>query len=165
MPVLLLTAMPVPRVTAIGDSVMLGAVKELEQTLDSIEVDAALGRRVATIIEILRQRQEAGRLGQVVVIHVGNNGILTTKQFDEIMGILASTQRVIFVNLQVPHRWGEPNNTVLADGVKRYTNAVLVDWCMASTDRPELFYKDGIHLKPGGARVYTELIAASVDAP
>ncbi len=32
-------------------------------------------------------------------------------------------------------------------------------------DRPELFWEDGIHLRPQGARVYAALVAAAVNAP
>ena len=86
-------------------------------------------------------------------------------QFDEIMGILKDTRRVVFVNARVPRQWQDPNNTVLADGVKRYPNAVLVDWSSASANHPEYFWDDGIHLRPEGATVYAGLIAAAINAP
>jgi len=54
---------------------------------------------------------------------------------------------------------------VLADGVRRYPNTVLVDWHAASVDRPELFVEDGIHLQAEGQRVYADLIAAHLNAP
>jgi hypothetical protein len=41
-------------------------------------------------------------------------------------------------------------------------NAVLLDWRAASIDRPELFYDDGMHLRPEGAAYYTELVNASL---
>ena len=45
--------------------------------------------------------------------------------------------------MSVPRAWEDPNNQVIAEGVEKYPNAVLVDWHSASADRPELFYKDG----------------------
>lgn len=71
-------------------------------------------------------------------------------------------RRVVFVNIKVPHCWGEPNNTVPAEGVARYANAMLVDWHAASVDHPDLFWKDGIHPRPEGAHLYADLIAAAL---
>jgi lysophospholipase L1-like esterase len=161
------TATPVSgtQVTAIGDSVMLSAASQLQQAIPGIRIDAAVGRQVSTSINILRAHQAAGRLGTVVVVHLGDNGTFTAKQFDEIMQILADARRVVFVNVKVPRPWEGPDNTVLADGVKRYPNAVLVDWHAASSDRPELFWTDGIHLRPEGAQFYASLVAAAIQAP
>ncbi|MFN2284437.1 MAG: acetyltransferase, partial [Anaerolineae bacterium] len=69
--------------------------------------------------------------------------------------------RVVVVNIKVPRRWEGPNNAVLAEKIPQYANAVLVDWYSASIDRPELFWYDGIHLRPEGAAVYAALIAAA----
>jgi hypothetical protein len=152
------------RVTAIGDSVMLGSVGGLQATIDGIEVDAAISRQVSACIDTLRTRAAAGQLGDVVVVHIGNNGTFTTTQFDEIMDLLAAVKRVVIVNLRVPRAWETANNAVLADGVARYPNAVLVDWHAASSQHPELFWSDGMHLRPEGALVYAQLIAAQVSS-
>lgn len=146
-------------VLAIGDSVMLGAVNQLAQVLGTVEVDAAVSRQASAVIDILRAR--SGQLPNVVVIHIGNNGTFSEGQFDQIMQILGAVRRVVFVNLKVPRQWEAPNNAVIAAGVQRYANAVLVDWHGASSGRPELFWDDGIHLRPEGAAVYANLIAAS----
>jgi hypothetical protein len=132
---------------------MLGAASELEQDIPGIQIDAAVDRQVSAAINILQADRAAGKLGTVVVIHLGNNGTFTTAQFDEIMQILSGVKKVVFVNLKVPRPWEGPNNAVLAAGVKRYPNAVLVDWQAASANHPEYFWGDGIHLRPGGAKV------------
>jgi hypothetical protein len=51
---------------------------------------------------------------------------------------------------------------VIADGVKKYPNALLVDWRAASVDHPEFFWDDGIHLRPDGAQVYADLISTTI---
>src|SRR5262249_7698525 len=61
------------RVTAIGDSVMLGAVQALQVAIDGIVIDAAISRQTSTAIDILRSRSGSGELGDVVVVHMGNN--------------------------------------------------------------------------------------------
>jgi peptidoglycan/LPS O-acetylase OafA/YrhL len=158
-------AMPVQapmRVTAIGDSVMLGAVAALEADIDGIEIDASISRQTSVAIELLRARAAAGQLGDVVVVHLGNNGTFSASQFDTMMDVLASVPRVVFVNVKVPRAWEEPNDAVLANGVQRYANAVLVDWRATSVDRPEFFWDDGIHLRPEGAAAYAALIASKL---
>ena len=150
------------RVTAIGDSVMLGAASALEAQIQGIEVDAAISRQTSVAIDMLRARASAGDLGDVVIVHMGNNGTFTSAQFDAMMDVLGSVQRVVFVNVKVPRAWEGTNDAVLADGVLRYTNAVLVDWRGASVEHPDFFWDDGIHLRPTGAAAYAAMIAANI---
>jgi peptidoglycan/LPS O-acetylase OafA/YrhL len=148
-------------VSAIGDSVMLGAVRGLQKDIQGLTVvDAEVGLQVYAATDMLKARRASGQLGDVVVVHLGNNGTFTKGEFDQIMRILSGVDRVVFVNVSVPRTWEEPNNQVIAEGVERYPNTVLVDWHSASADRPELFYSDGYHLRPKGQRVYADLISA-----
>jgi peptidoglycan/LPS O-acetylase OafA/YrhL len=148
-------------VSAIGDSVMLGAVEGLQKDIHGLTVvDAEVGLQVYAATDTLRYRRSLGQLGDVVIVHLGNNGTFTKGQFDEIMRTLSGVDRVVFVNVAVPRAWEEPNNEVIAEGVERYPNTVLVDWHSASADRPELFYSDGYHLRPGGQRLYADLISS-----
>jgi peptidoglycan/LPS O-acetylase OafA/YrhL/LysM repeat protein len=154
-----------PRITAIGDSVMLGAVQQLASALGAIDIDAQISRQASAIVGLLQARKASGRLGEVVIVHVGNNGILSAPQIDEMMQLLADVRRVVFVNVRIPRRWESLSNAALAEKVPLYPNAVLVDWYSASINRPELFWSDGIHLRPEGAQVYAALIAAAAAAP
>jgi hypothetical protein len=148
-------------VSAIGDSVMLGAVGRLQEDIQGLTVvDAEVGLQVYAATHTLRYRRASGQLGDVVIVHLGNNGTFTKEQFDKIMQILSGVDRVVFVNVSVPRAWEEPNNEMIAEGVERYPNAVLVDWHSASEDRPEFFYRDGYHLRPKGQRIYADLISA-----
>ena len=81
------------------------------------------------------------------------------------MTALATVRRVIVVNVKVTKAWESPNNAVLAAGVARYPNARLIDWHSVGSRRPGLFWDDRIHLRPEGARVYAELIAAALTGP
>ena len=151
---------PVGSVSAIGDSVMLGSADRLYGDIDNLTaMDAEVGLQASAAIDILRWRRASGQLGDVVIVHLGNNGIFTAGQFDEMMRVLAGVRRVVFVNVNVPRPWERPNNEMLAQGVRRYPNAVLVDWYSASTYHPEFFVSDGVHLRIKGQRVYAELIS------
>jgi len=158
-------ALPMPadvRVTALGDSVMLGAARQMAYLMGTNDVDAEVGRQVSTGINILRNRAAAGDLGNVVVISLGNNGSFTDKQFDQIMEALAGVKLVVFVNVRVPRPWQDSNNAVIARGVAYYPNTVLVDWYAATEGHPELFGQDGVHLTGAGVRLYAALVADAI---
>jgi hypothetical protein len=166
-PLPVIGAIPMPEgvsVTAIGDSVLLGASRQLVYTIGAIEVDADIGRQVWTGVNLLRARVEANNLGDVVVVAFGSNGTFTAREFDQIMEALAGTKLVVFVNVRVPRPWEEANNKVIAGGVAAYSSAVLVDWYSATEGHPELFGDDGVHLTGAGVRLYAGLIADTIIA-
>jgi hypothetical protein len=152
-------------VTAIGDSVMLSAAKDLANTVVNVEIDAKVGRQVADAIKVLRAHRDAGQIGPIVIVHLGNNGAFRAKQFDEIMQVLSGARKVVFINVKVPRNWQKYNNKMLAEEVERYPKAVLLDWHAATASQPDLFWKDGYHMRPEGARIYTELIVTEIRNP
>lgn len=154
------TAMPNPNGTlsAIGDSVMLGARKTLKETIPGTRVDAAVSRYPGAFIGRLKRYVAADRLADVVVLHPGTNGVLPEDMMREMLTIVEGVPRVVVVNDNMPRSWRAPNNKVIAQVVPEFDNAVLVDWYAASQDHPEYFTSDGIHLTPKGARAYAELI-------
>jgi peptidoglycan/LPS O-acetylase OafA/YrhL len=149
-------------VLAIGDSVMLGASLDLQQATGGAEVDAVVSRQAVAAIALLQQRRDARTLGDIVVLHIGSNGYVTPKQFDEMMQILSGVRLVAVVNVRVPRRWQGPNNTLFDEGVKRTPNAVLVDWYSVSDPHRELFVEDGVHLQLPGRRLYAQTIVAQI---
>ena len=151
------------QVVAIGDSVMVSAADELTDIVDGLAIDAAIGRQMREVIEVLQEILDAGKMGDIVVIQVGNNGYLSAKKFDEMMLLLEDVPSVLILNCRVPRQWESTVNTVLAEGVQRYANATLIDWYAASADHPEFFWNDGMHLRPDGAKVYAELIVEQIE--
>lgn len=150
----------VGQVTALGDSIMLGVAPELRRNIANLEINAKVSRFFFEGTDILRQLRSAGELGEVVIVHLGSNGGISSKQFDDMMKQLAGVRRVIFVNVKAAREWETPNNRIIADGVQRYSNTVLVDWHGATVDHPELFWDDGVHPRPEGAKLYASLIVA-----
>jgi peptidoglycan/LPS O-acetylase OafA/YrhL len=148
----------VPRITLVGDSVMVGAANALVQALGPVNIDAAVNRQFGQAIDILRAYKEQGKLSDTVVVHMGTNGVITQGHMDAIYQILGDRKRVVFVNLKVPRRWEQGDNDVIAANVARHPNSVLIDWHNIGGAHPEYFYEDGIHLRPDGARAYSELI-------
>jgi hypothetical protein len=137
---------------------MLGAAREMRRVLPGLTVDAKVSRHMSSAIDVLRQRRRAGQLGEFVVVHIGDNGFIRPQQFDDLMQLLVDVPRVIVFNLKEPRGWEDANNLIIADTVRRYPNAVLVDWHAASSSHSSYFAPDGIHIGTIGARAYTLLI-------
>lgn len=159
---------PVPArpVTAIGDSVMQGAADELRRALGGeVIVDVDQGRLPWRTPDVVRELNEAGKIHPTVILHIGDNGVFRAGVFDRILAELKDARLIVVVNVRVPRPWEHPNNSMLRSAVARYPGAVLVDWYAASRDRPEVFWQDGIHLRPEGARFYADLLAQAVTAP
>ena len=152
----------VPSVTAIGDSVMLGAAYALAATIPGIDLDAAVGRQAPEAVALLQQKVVTGLLGQVVVLQIGNNGTLTADQFDQMMSVIPPDRKVIVLTVHVPRAWQDSNNAVIINGVARYANAVLLDWHGVGVSYPQVLYNDGIHVTPEGATYYSQLVAAQL---
>ena len=150
---------PPPPVQAIGDSVMLGARASLEARMPGIVVDASVSRHFGEVVGIAAGLRDSGQLGDVVIVHMGTNGVITDGEFDALMEVLADVDRVVIVNLKVPRRWEGPDNAALDAGVKRWPNAVLLNWNAEGNANPQWFWRDGYHLQGDGHAAYSDLIA------
>jgi peptidoglycan/LPS O-acetylase OafA/YrhL len=159
------TLPPAPggRVTAVGDSVMLGAQPTMVQILgDRLQMDASVSRHTPEAIDVIRTLHAAWQLGDEFVLHLGTNGPITDAQFDEIMQLLGGVKRVVVVNTKVARAWESQVNDTLGRGVPRYPNAVLFDWHAAASEHPEYLVSDGVHLSTAGARYYSLVISSKV---
>jgi peptidoglycan/LPS O-acetylase OafA/YrhL len=152
--------LPVTRITAFGDSVMLGSAGALHARFgDTIQIDAAVSRQFGSAIDVAGLLNAAGQLGERVVVHLGTNGIIRPEQFDALMQQFAGVPKVVVLNTNVPRSWEVPNNQLLADAVPKYPNAVLVDWYAISEPHADWFIGDGVHHTPVGADSYAQVIA------
>jgi peptidoglycan/LPS O-acetylase OafA/YrhL len=153
---------PIP-VIAIGDSVMLGAAPKLSEALGpGTYVDAKVSRQYKVAIDIVRALKEQGRLGQGVVLHLGNNGPMSVETFRAVMDQLVDVPRVVVVNVRVTRPWEPDVNRVLAEQVPTYPNARLLDWWGESAMHGDWFAKDKTHLNAAGANSYALLVAAAL---
>jgi peptidoglycan/LPS O-acetylase OafA/YrhL len=156
------TVLPQVRVTGLGDSVLLEAKAELERRLPDVLIDAEVARQFKELLAVARSHRDSGALGPIVILQLGNNGPVTASQFDEIMEVLQGAQRVVVITVKVPRAWEAPNNEMMAAGVRRWPNAVLLDWHKVGAANPRYFGDDGTHMGPTGIRVFTDLILATL---
>jgi peptidoglycan/LPS O-acetylase OafA/YrhL len=159
---------PTTTVTAIGDSVMLGAYVPLKSTIDTMfnapvtGVDAAQDRQFSAGVDLIQSYKDQGALGQDVVVQLGTNGTVDPADFDRMMNILSDRNKVVIINAKVPRPWEQQVNDTFAAGVKKYKNAVLLDWHSYGGAHPEFFYDDEIHLRPEGAQAYANFVARAL---
>jgi hypothetical protein len=133
----------------------------LQADLPGVRVDGLVSRQFETGVGVVQTARAAGTLGSVLVVELGTNGAVTSSDVDAMMQAAAGVRRVVFVNLDVPRSWEVPDNAVLAAGVVRYPGvAVLADWYALSSDHPEWFAADQVHLQPAGAQAMAALIAS-----
>jgi len=151
-------------IVAIGDSVMSGARQALRDALGGhVRIDAVVGRQVKEGIDRLLLLKHRGRIGDTVIIQLGNNGRFTAEQFDRIIGILQGVRNVVFINVKVPRRWEAEVNRVLVAGVRRHPGVILVNWRhLFRTCRGRIFGGDATHLTFTGARCYARIVAAAI---
>lgn len=152
---------PNGNLSAIGDSVMLGARTVLKEAIPGTKVDAAVSRFPGAFIGRLKKYVARDKLADVVVLHPGTNGVLPEDMMRDMLDVVKDVPTVVVVNDNMPRSWRTPNNKVIDKVVPDYPNAVLADWYAVSKDNPEYFVSDGIHLTPKGARAYAKLIKSA----
>jgi hypothetical protein len=147
---------------AVGESVLVGAAKPMAEAIGPMVVDARIGRQIADSIEVLRRRAEAGRLGRVVILLLGNNGPIRRQDAEQVMQILRDVPVVIWINVRVPRSWEGHNNDLIASLPTRYANVRVVDWHAATVGRPDLLASDGVHLTTDGYEVLAGLVRVAL---
>ena len=63
-----------------------------------------------------------------MLIHVGDNGIISPDQLDHTLAKLSDRRRVLLFTVRVPRDWQDPNNSIIHRMADKYANVVLVDW-------------------------------------
>jgi hypothetical protein len=70
---------PAPKLTALGDSVMVDAAATLSSMCAGTEVHAVVGWQASSVFGELSELRAAHHLGEVVIIETGTNGIVSSK--------------------------------------------------------------------------------------
>ena len=145
-------------VTLIGDSVGIDIAPYLQAYFPNIYVDAKVSRQFSAAKSIVQELMTAGKLGPVVVIELGTNGMISESHIRALLDLLGPERTVVFVNIQVLRTWCEGNNEMLKTVCADYDNTIIADWCSASIDQDDYFYSDDVHPNEVGASVLAKLI-------
>jgi peptidoglycan/LPS O-acetylase OafA/YrhL len=148
------------RISAYGDSVLLGAQLALQRLDPNVHVDAVEGRQAYATLNDVRADARGGSLAPIVVIHTGDNGAIDPRQLRSVLELLRDRQRVILLTVHVPRDWEGPNNAVIRHAAAQFPNVVLIDWHSIASAHPSWLYSDGLHLPPNGAAQYAQILMA-----
>ena len=149
-------------ISALGDSVMLGAAEDVEALLGEDIVDATVSRQLRDSPASVKELVARENPPQVIIIGLGTNGEVSDAQFDETMLEAAEVPMVAFVNIRVPRDWEAPTNAVLAAGVERWDNAILIDWFTPADPDDSNFAADGFHPSLTGRVLYSDLVSEAI---
>lgn len=148
-------------VYAVGDSVLLGAHPYLAQTVGGwdLRLDGKVGRRFPEGVELIRENRNS--IGQAVVVMLGHNdgsGRQIYGYLDEIMAVLRTTPRVVFVTVTEWTPAQAEINRALKAMPSVYGNVVIADWAGVVAANPQ-FLNDNVHLNGAGSTALANLIA------
>ena len=148
-------------ITCLGDSVMLGATGQLQEQITGAYVSAAVSRQIDAGPEIINNLSSHGLLGDVVVVHLGTNGVSSLPKYQAIVDAIGPDRQIYWVNCRGVS-WANDVNINIQQIVDENANVTLVNWVEFSEGHPEYFYSDGIHLTVDGQAAYASMIKAAI---
>jgi hypothetical protein len=152
------------QVTAIGDSVMAASAMALAAAMPGIYIDAKPDRQMPAGLAILRRLADTGRLRPVVVIGLGTNYIVTTRQLNEMMRILGPDHKLVLINTYVPDAWSKQVNATEAAFIRQHPSVTPADWYDTIKNRMNVLWPDHIHPEIPGTYVYARMVRRAVQA-
>jgi peptidoglycan/LPS O-acetylase OafA/YrhL len=152
------------QVTAIGDSVMLAAARELHSVLPGVYIDAQVSRQMAAGLAEVSSLATDGLLRRVVIVGLGTNGTVTSGQIRNLLAEIGPGRKLVLVNTYEARPWEHADNSVIGAAARKYPNVVLANWHATIAHRTSLLWGDGVHPRPSGARLYAKVVAAAVQA-
>ena len=165
------TTTTVPKVPqkhlAIGESVMAGAVSQLESA--GVFVQVREGRGPEGVKNAVIQLRDAGDVGAgtTIVIQVGTNAPMSGSDLDAIMvEVPTDAAGVVFMTIHADIEYVPANNELIRALPDKYPNVSVIDWDVKAAE-VELC-ADGIHISCNGsgpATFYTNLILEAFGLP
>ena len=155
---------PGSQVTAIGDSVMAASAMALAAAMPGIYIDAKPDREMPAGLAIVRRLAETGRLRPVVVVGLGTNYIVTTRQLDELMKLLGPNRKLVLINTYVPDSWSRQVNATEAAFIQQHPTVTPADWFDTIKNRMNVLWPDHIHPEIPGTYVYARMVRRAVQA-
>ena len=148
-------------ITAIGDSVMLGAKPSIESKFSNIYIDAKESRQVWDGKSIVESADAQGKLYSTVVIGLGTNSTFAVSKGQEIVDACAG-RKIYWVNT-CGEKWQDQVNPVISQVCANNSNVTLVDWAAEAAGHSDWFFGDGIHLTQAGRDAYAELLYRTIN--
>ena len=147
--------------TFIGDSVMKMGEPYIKEIFKDANIDAKVSRQFTDLPKVLEALKDSKKLKNIVIIHLGTNGVINKESFETSMKLLDG-KTIYLMNTVVPKPWEKSVNKNLEEWSADYNNITIIDWYKYAKGEKKLFYKDATHPKPEGAKKYAEFILESI---
>lgn len=157
-------------VTLIGDSVALGARKNIIDTIPNTYADTKGSRNLKQGYSVIMELQQRGELGSYVIVALGTNGYSEWKMYiDKIINDLEPGHRLLFVT-PYDGRWNSSwfsyKTTEYLRSIKdTYSFVTIVDWAGEVSKDPSLVGADKIHIGgyTKGIKAFTNKIIEGIE--
>lgn len=148
---------------AIGDSVMRLSYRQLSEA--GLSIDVVFNRSMEDALETANYLLENEQVTTSLVVHAGNDDIITAEQLRGFLANAGELERIVLVTL---HRYDwdrlKENNDVIRSMVTEFPNVVIADWYTVAAANTDLLLGDGIHTAPAGSKIYSDLILSALRA-
>ena len=152
-----------PRIVMLGDSVMIGAEKNLAARLGpGFSMDAKVGRQADEFLDIIEAIKRQGHHPAAMVIQWGNNGPLYSEDMAALRKATTNVGQLFLISDHAPVSWQDESNEAIAEASKLWHHTTEIPWAKAAAEEGESLFWDGIHLTPKGAGVYARLVSKVV---
>ena len=149
-----------PEPLAIGDSVMLLAVKALARA--GFDVNAQGCRQWSRGHAILRRRKRPGKLPRLVVMALGTNWSITRAEIGRTRRMLGRKRVLAIVTPRDPGAYKTDARRIRAAARAHPRRIKLLDWVRFSRGHRGWFGGDGIHLTYTGVTKYVRFVRRSL---
>ena len=156
-----------PEISAVGDSVMLASLPELDAAFPGIAVDAEVSRGMGVGVGLVDDQLARGELRRVVVVGLGTNGPVDPSDLENLHRAVGG-RPLVLVNAHAERDWIPGVNTTLAEFASAHRGVVVADWTGAVTGVEGALAGDDIHPNPSGGEIYAESVRralAELDTP
>ena len=152
-------------ISVVGDSVTVGAADALAFLIPGVTADGEVSRQAPAVFQRIRERRDAGVLGQGVVIQTGTNGVVNEADLRALLDELQDRRRVVLVTTAGSESWQLSSNELIRGVAGDYPNVRVADWASTMQGRGDLVVYDGVHLSDAGKPVYVQLLAQALTSP
>lgn len=151
------------KITAIGDSVMVGASDALQELAPKTYVDAQVGRQASSGAAVIKSLAKKGKLQSIVVINLGTNGTISAQSAKEICAAVGTHRQLYWITPHIPTKtWQSTVVKQIKQVAKDHSNVHVIDWQAQSKDHRQWFGKDQVHMNATGDAQYARLIMTTI---
>lgn len=153
------------KITAIGDSVLLGASPAVKKRFSKIFIDAKISRQVCQAQEIAKDLNKNGQLWDTVIIALGTNGNFNKKTGQDLINYIGKKRKIYWINVYGKSvSWQKTVNQTIQGLSEKNENVTVIDWASEAPSHKDWFYGDGIHLNAKGQKGYANFLKKSLFA-